>query len=632
MLRILVSSLLAWFTLASAHAENVMLISVDTLRADHLSCYGYRKNLTPHFDEWARQGVLFEQAYSDVPLTLPAHSTMLTGTFPFTHGVRENVGFVLQPDRTTLAEVFEANGYHTAAFIGSYVLASEFGMAQGFQVFDEQFGSSIESAGASTELQRPAPEVTRRLLAWLGKQKGQKFFVFVHFYDPHMPRPDGYDAEVSRVDRSLGEIDAFLRKNGMIEDTDIVLTADHGEGLGDHAEEGHGFFVYDSTLHIPLIIRPGVSRAGRGQKIADQVSLADLMPTILQMAGLKVPAAVQGRSLLPLLSGKPIAQEPLYAECYVPELQFGWSPLRSIRLGHYKYIDAPKPELYDLSRDPGELRNLYSEQDALAHKYRRKLLEFLQKYGGSKSPAQPKRGTSETLEKLATLGYAKVGSPGAATRIDPKDRIIAFEQYYGILDELSAGRVSGGVFENLNKLEVSAPEMRGLTFLRAWAFELSGNLPEAQANYQLEIAKDPDNLMARARYARVLTQLHQLDAAEKELKEILKLAPSDYKSRNNLAGLYHMTGRNAEALEEVRKITRMRPGYSAAWQNLGNLQAEAGKFKEATEAFRTVIKLDPKNAVAHLLLSRALRAQGNNDEASREEERAYQLNPRLRRR
>ncbi|RPJ49962.1 MAG: hypothetical protein EHM23_35910 [Acidobacteria bacterium] len=346
--RLFVGSILFWLLFPSLEARNLILISVDTLRADRLSCYGYQKNRTPNFDRWASEGFLFRQAFTEYPLTLPAHATMLTGQFPVTHGVRENVGFELKSAQTTLAEVFRANGYRTAAFIGSYVLASEFGISQGFETFDEDFTTSIENVGASTDLQRSAPEVTRTFLAWLKRNQNNKFFVFVHFYDPHTPRPQGYDPEVSRVDRSLAEIDHFLRQNRLLEKTDIVLTSDHGEALGDHGEAGHGFFIYDATLHVPLIIRPAGGRAGPDGVVKDQVSLVDVMPTVLDMMGLKSPASVQGRSLTPLFSKRTIREAAIYAESFVPELQFGWSPLRSIRLGRYKYIGAPKPELYDV--------------------------------------------------------------------------------------------------------------------------------------------------------------------------------------------------------------------------------------------------------------------------------------------
>ncbi len=619
---------LLWLSPLSLNAKNLILISVDTLRADRLSCYGYQKNRTPHFDLWASEGFLFQQAFSEYPLTLPAHATMLTGRFPVSHGIRENAGFTLKSAETTVAEVFRANGYRTAAFIGSYVLASEFGISQGFETFDQDFTTSIEDVGASTELQRSAPEVTERLLRWLRDNRNNNFFAFVHFYDPHMPRPHGYDAEVSLVDRSLGDIDAFLRQNNLLEKTDVVLTSDHGESLGDHGEAGHGFFIYDSTLHIPLIIRPAGGRGRKGVTVNEQFSLVDLMPTVLQMEGIKIPACVQGRNLAGVLSSRRVREAPLYSESFVAELQFGWSVLRSLRMGKYKYIEAPKPELYDLSRDPGETRNLYSKLGSTCQEYRAKLREFLARYPAASQSVKAGPVDAETRRKLTALGYINTGGGRSKARsIDPKDRIAAFEQYHEIMNRLSGGSFNPSVFGDLEKLKASAPEIEGISYLLGWACELSGKRQEARANYRIAVERRPDNPMARARYAGVLIGLREWDEAERQLAEILRRDPSDYRSRNNLAGLYVMTGRKAQALQEVRKITQMRPRYSAAWQNLGRLLAESGNVNEAESAFRRVIQLDPTNAAAHLQLAQVLRAEGKLEAAASEEQEARRLNP-----
>jgi len=586
-----------WLFLPPAEGRNLILISVDTLRADRLSCYGYQATRTPSFDRLASEGFLFEQAFSEYPLTLPSHATMLTGQTPLRHGIRENAGFHLGPEQTTLAEMLQAREYRTAAFIGSYVLAAEFGISQGFDTFDEDFATSVENVEASTDLQRPAPEVTARFLGWLREIQDQKFFAFVHFYDPHMPRPDGYDAEVSVVDASLAEIDRFLRESGLLEKTDIVLTSDHGESLGEHGEAGHGFFVYDSSLHVPLIVRPAGSGGRRGERIGRQVSLVDLMPTMLARLGMQIPPSVQGRSLWPLFSNHPVPEAPLYSECFVPQLHFGWSRLESLRLGRYKYIEAPKPELYDIVEDPGEVRNLYAQRSTLAREYRKKLLAFIEDYGAGAQTAQPEPTAPDTARKLLSLGYLNTGGAKPKTDqsglVDPKDRIAAFDQYHAILNELSNGRLDPNVFDNLNKLAAAAPEVRGISYLQAWAFELAGRLEAAREKYQVALVDQPDNLMARSRYATLLIKVRELKEAEKQLKEILSRAPSDYKSKNNLAGLYRITGRRDEAIREVREITRMRPNYATAWLNLGRLEAEAGNPSAAQAAFAQAYLLNP---------------------------------------
>ncbi|MFB3903778.1 MAG: sulfatase-like hydrolase/transferase [Acidobacteriota bacterium] len=597
-LLVYVLQLWIWLVLPSGEAGNLILISVDTLRADRLSCYGYQANRTRHFDRWASEGFLFQQAFSEYPLTLPAHVSMLTGETPLRHRIRENAGFHLDPGQTTLAEILQDQQYRTAAFIGSYVLAAEFGVAQGFEVFDEDFATSIENVGVSTDLQRPAPEVAARFLQWLKENQDQKFFAFVHFYDPHMPRPQGYDSEVSIVDQTLGEIDAFLRESRLLEKTDIVLTSDHGESLGEHGEEGHGFFVYDSTLHVPLIVRPAGRGGRRGERIAHQVSLADLMPTILERLRVPIPASVQGRSLWPLCSGKTVQDTPLYSESFVPQFHFGWSPLASLRLGKYKYIDAPRPELYDLTEDPRETRNLYDQQPTIAREYRKELLAFISKYGAGAPEKKPAPTDTDTARKLLALGYLNTGSAKPKTEgsslLDPKDRIAVFERYHAVLNELSNSRPGPGVLADLRKLKEAAPEVRGIFYLQAWASELAGNLEAAREMYQEAVKAQPDNTMARSRYATLLIRLRDFDEAEKQLKEIVRQAPSDYKARNNLAGLYRLTGRRDEALREIREITRIRPQYAIAWLNLGRLEAEAGNAGAAEAALAQAYLLDPK--------------------------------------
>jgi len=625
-----------WLFLPPLEARNLILISVDTLRADRLSCYGYESNRTPHFDRWASEGFLFEQAFSEYPLTLPAHATMLTGLLPTRHGVRENAGFRMDPEQTTVAEVLHARKYRTAAFIGSYVLAAEFGVSQGFETFDETFTTSIDNVAASTDLQRSAPEVTARFLRWLGDNQDQTFFAFVHFYDPHMPRPEGYDKEVARVDESLGEIDAFLRETNLLDKTDIILTSDHGESLGDHGEAGHGFFVYDSTLHVPLIIRPAGSHGKRGARVAHQVSLVDLTPTILGRLRIDAPPSIQGRDLNPLLLNKPVPEAALYSESYVPQLHFGWSPLKSLRLRRYKYIDAPKPELYDLGADPEELRNLYPERSEIAREYDKRLRDLVERDQDGNQQAIPGQTDPETLRKLLTLGYLNTGSakPTAKTGalVDPKDRIAAFEQYHQILNQLSNVGAYPSVFQDLTQLRAAAAEIHGIAYLEAWALELVGNFGAARKAYEVAVKEQPDNPMARARYAGLLIKLQDAGEAERQLKQLLRQFPTDYRSRNNLAGLYRMTGRTEEAVREVREVTRTRPDYAAGWRNLGRLLAEAGNWREAESAFFRLVQIEPHNGAARLELAHALRSQGRLEEAAQQEEQAYLLDPRLPRR
>jgi tetratricopeptide (TPR) repeat protein len=620
--------------LGSVHAaDNILLISVDTLRADRLSCYGYKLNKTPEIDRWAAEGIRFERAYTDYPLTLPAHSTLLTGTYPFHHGVRENVGFSLGDGQFTLAEVLKAHGYATAGFIGSYVLASQFGIGQGFDTYDERFGLAREKAISATSLRRSAERVTDSLLAWLDSHRSVQFFAFVHFYDPHAPCPDGYDVEVSRVDRSIGRIDAYLRKWSLIDRTRIVLVSDHGESLGEHGESGHGFFLYDSTLHVPLVVRPSPASAVDPRIVSQAVALADVMPTILQLAGIAVPAAVQGRSLLRLMLGKETGDTGIYSETHIPQLQFGWSSLRCFRLGRYKLIDASRPEFYDLAADPAEKVNLFAGSQALAGEYRERMAEFSAR-NRTPDSARPASGpVLEASEKLAALGYVRLGNSRIADNfgkgVDPKDRIDVFEGYHRILNEIASRSLTSDTFDRIQQIRKSAPEVRGLLFLEAQACEALGRLQDAYVKYSSGLEREPQNSIARANMASLLMRLGRISEAEEEFRKVLASDPGDYRSRNNLAGIYGMKGNLDGALGELRKAVATRPSYAAGWHNLGRLYMLMRDLAGAESALRKAISLDCEDPGAHALLAQVLRAEGKTAEADRQMRIAVQLDPSL---
>ncbi len=622
--------------LKPAHGENIILISIDTLRADRLSCYGYRYNKTPEIDRWAAEGIRFERAFSEYPLTLPSHSTLLTGTYPLYHGVRENVGFSLANEYVTLAEILKGNGYATAGFIGSYVLASQFGIAQGFETYDEDFGAPLEKIVAATALRRPAQQVTDRFLAWLSAQGSDKFFAFVHFYDPHAPCPDGYDSEVSRVDRSIGRIDAFLKKRQLLDKTHVFLLSDHGEALGDHGESGHGFFLYDSTLRVPLIVRPAASFSFSQKRVEQAVTLADVMPTILQMAGLQGPTYLQGRSLVRKMLGKDAADGGVYAETFISQLQFGWSPLRSYRLGRYKLIDAPRPELYDLVTDPGEKVNIFSQNRALANQYRVQLDGFASRNQSRDGGPGAARPVLEASEKLAALGYVTLGTMKVRSDfgqgIDPKDRIAVFEKYHAALNDIAGGNISNRIFDRIDEIRKQAPELRQLVFLEARASETLGRPEDAYAKFRQGLEEEPENNVARAQMAGLLIRLARYDEAQRELEQVLEGDPEDYRSRNNLAGIYRMKGRVDAAVAQLQRALATRPSYAAGWQNLGQLYVQMRNWKEAEAAFRKAVRFDPKSAPAHFLLAQVLKATGKSAEAERCMRIALQLDPSLARR
>src|SRR5216683_1085976 len=377
---LLTASLLPWASTAFAvpvGAPNVVVITIDTLRADHLGCYGYKQIRTPNIDALAADATRFERAYTAVPVTLPSHTVMFTGTYPMLSGMHDFAANKLNPTQPTLASVLKEHGYATAAVIGSAVLDSRFGLNRGFDFYYDHFDFNRLQESNLEEMERPGNVVADLALDWLGKNYHSKFFLWMHLYDPHFPyRPPApfseqykdrpYDGEIAFADAQVGRLIAFLKAKDLYRNTLIVLSGDHGESLGEHGEKTHGFFIYNATLHIPVIIHLPQTTSSL-KTISGVVSLVDLTPTVLQTLKVDLPAQVQGRSLLPLMTAKTEEESrSVYAETFLPRLHFNWSELRSVETEKYQFIEAPKPELYDLSRDPGETQNLYAEKKAVA--------------------------------------------------------------------------------------------------------------------------------------------------------------------------------------------------------------------------------------------------------------------------
>jgi arylsulfatase A-like enzyme len=404
-------------------SPNVLLISVDTLRADHLGAYGASSG-TPRLDAIAKAGVVFERAVAPVPITLPSHASLFTATYPFAHGVRDNGSFRLAGERGTLTETFRAAGYRTAAFVGSFALDSRFGLDQGFEIYDDFYGDT-SALGNFAISERPAADVLAPALDWLSEQGEAPWFAFVHLYDPHAPydppapfrekfASDRYRGEVAYVDEALGEFLDELSNRGRLENTLLVVTSDHGEGLGEHGERTHGMFAYETTLRVPLIFSwEGVLPPRR---VAPRVRLLDVAPTLLALSGLDPLPDSQGVSLVPFLEGKEDSTETeSYFEALAFNLNRGFAPLTGLYRGNLKYIELPIPEIYDLESDPGETKNLAPAEPALVREMASRLEEI-----GSEGSIENEGGEhrlavdEETRRRLESLGYAIGRGDGAA--------------------------------------------------------------------------------------------------------------------------------------------------------------------------------------------------------------------------
>ena len=412
-------------------ARNLVIVTIDTLRADRLGCYGNRGVATPRLDHIAAGGALFEQAAVHVPLTRPSHVSIFTGLLPAEHGIRDNVSPSLASDVPSLAPMLKAAGFRTGAFVSSIVLSRQSGLNRGFDDYSDRFEIDADDARFLNTIQRPGDVAMREALAWIPSAGDGRFFAWIHLYDPHDPyeppepyasryagRP--YDGEVAWTDELMGRLEGGLERLGLQDKTLLVVTSDHGEGLGEHGETVHGFFVYESTLRVPLIVRgPGVAPGRRMKGVARSV---DLLPSVLDLLGVPAPAGWKGsgRSLAPVLRGTAAmaTSEPAYAESLLPLLHYGWSDLRALRDGRWKYIQAPRPELYDLEADPGETRDLAAEMPARAEALRNGLAAHLSRERAVKTDAAGV--PADLLEKLGALGYLGAGAPRSAPGTRPR--------------------------------------------------------------------------------------------------------------------------------------------------------------------------------------------------------------------
>jgi len=559
---------------------NVVVVTLDTTRADRLGCYGFGGISTPNIDAVAREGVVFENATAVVPLTFPSHTSMFTGLIPPHHGVRDNGGFFLDDAKVTLAERLKAAGYATGAFIGAWVLESRWGLGQGFDRYSDRFELSKYKVVSLGTVQKPGDEVMGDALAWLDTVKSRRFFAWIHLYDPHAPYepPEPYASryagtpylgEIAYTDSVVGRLTAWLRDNGQLERTLLVVTADHGESLGDHGEGAHAYFIYGATTHVPLIVRTPWGLKGRN---ASRVSGVDLMPTVLDLVGLPPQPGIDGRSLARAVFDPRASLGHLaYSETYFPRYHFGWQQLRSLRDDRYGFIDAPQPELYDLVKDPGETQNVFANGSAPAERLRL----ALERLASAPGAARPERQglDPDTLQRLAALGYVGnvIDADPSAVLPDPKAKLKLFEMMNAAKDRAQSDR-----------------------------------LDEAIALMRKVVAEDPKIMDAHLTLGNWLLRARDPEGAIAAYKAALALKPDDDISLGNLAQLYRARGRTEDelaALEVFRSALRVNPRNPQSWYQLGTLYLDAGRLDDAAAAFQDALAANPR-------LGAALNGQG----------------------
>jgi choline-sulfatase len=661
-----------------ATARHFVLVTIDTLRADRVGIYT-GVDLTPTLDRIAREGAYAADATSHIPLTRPSHATILSGLLPWQLGVRDNLAPVELPSSPLLAEILKGAGFRTGAFVSSMVLDHRGGFGRGFDRYEDDFPNTGDEDLLST-LHKRGADTLQSALTWLEAQRGSgRTFMWLHLFEPHDPyeppepfasryRDRPYDGEVAYADTLVAQLDGALDRLGLSAETLLVIASDHGEGLGEHEETLHGFFVYQTTLAVPLILRgPGILAAG---KIPGTAGLVDVLPTALDLLGVAVPAGLQpsGNSLAAALrGGAGTAENVHYAESLVPLLHFGWSDLRVLRRGSWKYILAPRPELYDLATDPHERTNLVDRQPAQAATFRRVLANTLEQERRIERTATVGTVPVELLERLGALGYVSGGGAPSATTtssVDPKDKIQEFRRANQIMrdgilalnrrDYASAARgfeelVGSGIesfeahlylarsFAGLKRLDRAAAHFekaarRAPLLEEAWAGWAETRLATDGPESALAIVREGRGQNPRAAQLAVLEaqlclRLRRRDEAIAAFKAALPLLPRDGSIRQQLGELQRDLGRVDAALASLRDAVAVDAANASAWNALGMTLGGNGRLQEAEEAFREAIKRNAADHRYHFNLGLVLVRQGRGDEARPSFERAMQLAP-----
>jgi choline-sulfatase len=626
---------------------NLVIVTLDTTRADRIGAYGARDVETPTFDALARSGVLFEQAASVAPLTLPAHSSLFTGRFPPEHGVRDNGGFFLGPEQLTLAEVLKARGYRTGAFVGAYVLDAKWGLNQGFDTYVDDFDLTKTRGVSLGAIQRPGNEVVDKALPWIQQSAATPFFAWIHLYDAHSPyrppepfesryRGHPYNGEIAFADSQVGRVVSQLQSSGLFDRTVVVVIGDHGESLGDHGESAHGFFIYESVTHVPLVIRAPFALTAQ-RRVSDPVRSVDVMPTVLDLLGVPQPRAMSGVSLVSLMTG---AKRELgldtYTEAMYPLHHYGWSDLRALRSGRYKVIDSPRPELYDLDRDPQEATNIFAERQALGDRMIAQLRTMEGTFAKTTASLPAVDVDPEARERLAALGY--VGSFVASAsdprtnRADPKDKISLFNKL-GTATEMSKDRDQGdeasfrSVIAILNEVVREDPAVIDAWFMLGTQYLQHGEPRRAIDYYKRTLSLKPDYDLAVINLAQAYRRLGDDDAALAGFERYLTIDPKAPFVRYQIGEIWLDRGDLAKAEEQFRRALEIDPHVASAKNALGVIALQRGDPASAERLVREAIATKADVRLAHFNLALLAESRGDVRQAEREYLEELKLHP-----
>ena len=607
---------------------DVILITLDTLRVDFVSAYEKGKADTPTMDRVAKEGVLFETCIAQTPLTLPSHTSILSGTYPLHHQIRDNGGFLVPDSLEFVSEILQKQGLITSAFIASYVLHSKWGINQGFDTYSDDFDLSRYERVSLGNVQKRAEEVLANAKKWLKTHKKDRFFTWIHLYDPHTPydppspfkekyprRP--YRGEVEYTDYQLGLFFQFLKDEGLYDKSLVIMAADHGEGLGQHNEHTHGFFIYESTVRVPLIIRAPFRFPIK--KVTEVVELIDLAPTILEALDIPVPASYQGQSLLGSMFGdRQRNRQGAYTETYYPRLHFGWSELKALYYdNHWKYILAPKEELYNLEADKEEKDSLALKQSYRARKVKERIREFIrEKSENATRPGEAKNLDKEDLQKLAALGYLTtvVDTSNKENLPDPKGKVGVFNQLSKSKDYMVKEQYDQAI-EILNKILETDPHLVDGILQLGNVYNRKNMHQEALECFYRVLEQKPDYQAAMVNILGSLIRLHRYDKGIEEAKRFLKIFPRDSTLYAELGTLYSLKPEIDKALEAFRTSLDIEPVNPDALNKIGGIYIVKEDFKTAGFYLEKARKINPNLKKLYFHLAQVEDTRGNIDQA-----------------
>jgi len=605
-------------------SSRCLILTIDTLRADHVGAYNAEVDYTPAMDKLARSSVVFDRAYTPVPLTLPAHASLLTGLDPPHHRVRDNGPFRLATEVVTLAEIAQQNGFRTAAFVSAFPVDSRFGLDQGFELYDDRYISQ-ESIATFVFSERPANETMELAIQWIKNNTDTHWFLWIHLFDPHLPYTPPprlvqkygnlYNSEIAFADEQIGKLHHLLESLGLLEETLFIITADHGEGLGEHGEETHGTFVYNTTVHIPLFIhQPAVLKPRRSQ---EAVSLIDIMPTIIDWFGWKGSALQDGLSFKDhLLRGSTLPSRPLYLETLTNTYTRRWAPVRGIIEENIKLVDLPLPELYNLKTDFQEKNNLARTSPKLWERYfnsYHNLLDRLSAGGREKTSLTPL--SPEERAKLRSLGYLSATTPPteelstyAVPEKDPKNLLKVAEAFDKGMIAVMEGRLLEGIrwFEKAISLQ---PDFSAAYMQLALAYDTAGDTAKGVQVLEKAVEMKIDTPDIRSNLGQYLQKIGELDRSIKTLENALKFFPDDIDSLNFLGISYFHRGDIDRAMDIFNRILQLDPTNASLHNNMGNCWYAKKDYDKAETSYQMALRYDGKMSRAYngLAIIRAIR-------------------------